>query len=552
MKHKVTAFFICAMMIAGMIYPVHAEIQQTEITFLREENTIVVEGIAEPGEEILATVYTAEEKLENREFPQLQGQEQMTAKSDGSFRIAVPFFAPSGNYLVYVGGNATEKTKEQTIYCINEVYLDQTLMKLNSASEETFGKLLEKVMNELEIPAEDFETLKKPEAFYKILYKRKPEILSRENLPEFRAMAAEIAACCALDQGTAKDAVKYGELLNLKKLESFEEFSALTAEKREEITHGLKGCGAESAKELAPVFDEAAVVGVILAQNPLKMESALRKYQIKAGITSVFDKILKLPQSKRYGIYSNCGQQKANTYTELAQVLERAYRAEKNDGSQSGGRPGGGSGGTGGGGSVSGTASGSVGEVPKEPQEQACPQAPFTDLTEVRWAEDAILFLYGKGMVNGVGEGRFEPGRPVSREEFVKMLMIAFELSYDGEKTGFEDVLQDRWSFPYITAAVHYGIAKGFDGYFQPEAQITREDMAVLLTRTMQTVGRMPKPVREFKSFGDWGQVSEYAKDAVEYLYSCNLLSGKENHRFEPKMAATRAECAAMLYRIIK
>ena len=84
----------------------------------------------------------------------------------------------------------------------------------------------------------------------------------------------------------------------------------------------------------------------------------------------------------------------------------------------------------------------------------------FSDIKSVSWAEEAILSLAEKGVISGRADGIFAPNDNMTREEFVKLVVLAFELSAEGE-SNFADVEYDKWYAPFINAAVSNGVVKG-------------------------------------------------------------------------------------------
>lgn len=155
-------------------------------------------------------------------------------------------------------------------------------------------------------------------------------------------------------------------------------------------------------------------------------------------------------------------------------------------GSGSGSRPAGG--GSGGGGGTSPR----LPESSDRPQPTAKPEdpnAPFADLGQAAWAGEYILGLYEQGVVSGKAEKAFMPLDNVTREEFVKMLALVFEL--ETEKTGaFSDVEAGAWYAPYVGGAWRAGLVNGVaDGVFGVGQNITRQDMAVMTWRAAEAAG---------------------------------------------------------------
>ncbi|MDO4743684.1 MAG: S-layer homology domain-containing protein, partial [bacterium] len=62
----------------------------------------------------------------------------------------------------------------------------------------------------------------------------------------------------------------------------------------------------------------------------------------------------------------------------------------------------------------------------------------FGDLSGYDWAKEAIANLAKSGIVSGKGNGVFDPGANVVREEFTKMIVKMFDLKGNSE-TKFDD-----------------------------------------------------------------------------------------------------------------
>ena len=129
----------------------------------------------------------------------------------------------------------------------------------------------------------------------------------------------------------------------------------------------------------------------------------------------------------------------------------------------------------------------------------------------------------------------------MTREEFVKILVLAMDLADDSPCENFSDVDEQAWYAPYITSAVNKGVINGQgEGIFGVGQIVTRQDMAVMLYRTI-----VKKDAHESSSeFSDIDTVSEYAKEAVKYMNATGILNGYEDGTFRPFNPVTRAETA--------
>ncbi|MDR1065486.1 MAG: S-layer homology domain-containing protein, partial [Oscillospiraceae bacterium] len=128
------------------------------------------------------------------------------------------------------------------------------------------------------------------------------------------------------------------------------------------------------------------------------------------------------------------------------------------------------------------------------------------------------------------------------------------DASHTDEKPAerFEDVLLGKYYSDAVAWAAENEIVGGVGGgRFAPDANITRQDLAVILTRYAEYKGLPLAALREYAAFSDDNAVSDYARAAVEACYRAGIISGKPNNLFDPKGEATRAEVAAMLHRFI-
>lgn len=174
----------------------------------------------------------------------------------------------------------------------------------------------------------------------------------------------------------------------------------------------------------------------------------------------------------------------------------------------------------------------------------------FTDMANVSWARDAINGLFDAGIINGKSDTLFAPNDTVTRAEFAKMLMGVFGLNSSAFTTSsFADVSTDAWYFQSVESAYNLGIINGVaDGYFDPNANITRQDMAVMVMRAATVSGTSVTATEDATTFRDEAQISDYAKDAVTTLQMAGIINGVSDYEFAPLENATRAQAAVILY----
>lgn len=176
----------------------------------------------------------------------------------------------------------------------------------------------------------------------------------------------------------------------------------------------------------------------------------------------------------------------------------------------------------------------------------------FSDLAAAPWAADAINYLAEKNIVNGVGNGCFNPMGEIRREEFVKLIVLALKLPGEDTEKRFSDVSEDAWYYECVTNAYALNIVKGVDfDIFGVGQSITREQMCAIIYRAMKLMDISIDDNENEMSFSDNGEISEYAYRAVEALYRGGVINGVGDNRFDPKGTATRAMASKMIYQLM-
>ncbi len=177
----------------------------------------------------------------------------------------------------------------------------------------------------------------------------------------------------------------------------------------------------------------------------------------------------------------------------------------------------------------------------------------FADMSDFKWAEEAVSHIYSLGIVNGDGDGNFSPRRGVSRAEAAKMLVLLMkkDVSNPPEYIPFEDVEKTSWSYPYIAAAYTNKVINGRSAnYFDANGGITRQEMAVMAWNAMKAMGFTDKGREQFE---DADEIAVWAKDAVEILGNYGIVNGRndgEGFSFAPTENINRAEAAMIIYNI--
>lgn len=303
-------------------------------------------------------------------------------------------------------------------------------------------------------------------------------------------------------------------------------------------------------EDITDTYKLANILYIINNSRVQVIEDNLKKYADSMGIDSSDEyekyRVLKDKDDVNKAICSELKKNPAHNTDDVIDIIDDAVRGNKKTTSSSKG----GSGGSGGGGSSKTGIAVSV-PVADEKNAEALPEVKptvFADMKEASWAESAVNAMTKSGIISGDEKGNFRPNDLMTREEFVKMLVLASGLHNSNAKCDFDDTLENKWYYSYIASAVENGIVKGLDeNNFGIGKNLTRQDMAVLCRRCVNELERK----NETTQFADDSEISEYAKDAVYELCSAGIISGMGDGMFKPQEFATRAQGAMIIYNLL-
>lgn len=178
----------------------------------------------------------------------------------------------------------------------------------------------------------------------------------------------------------------------------------------------------------------------------------------------------------------------------------------------------------------------------------------FDDIEGYEWAEEHILALYNKGVIDGTAKKQFSPQLTVTREQFVKMASALCSLPDEISDAGFDDVQKGAWYERYVNGAKQIGMISGkSEELFGIGESITRQDAAVILFNALKAEN--PEAVEGVQTdkleYKDAGDISSYALYAVSTLSKLGVLNGDTAGNFMPTANATRAEAAVMINKVL-
>ena len=180
-----------------------------------------------------------------------------------------------------------------------------------------------------------------------------------------------------------------------------------------------------------------------------------------------------------------------------------------------------------------------------------CPSAKFSDIKATDWYHESVDFALENGLFGGMSADKFAPNTAMTRAMLVTVLW-----RYEGQpSTGgstFSDVKSGQWHTEAVAWASKSGVVTGVGNQkFNPNGNITREQMAAILYRYANYKGIDTSMSAKLDGFPDGHKVSAYANDAIRWSVAQGLINGSDG-KLLPQGNATRAQVAAILMRFVQ
>ena len=485
---------------------------------------------------------------------------QMSTDKDGAFSASYKMTGKTGFYTAHINTENAEEDFTKQIKFTDEATVAEIMQQINicKSGDELFEYISKSEVSEnLNIDIAELEKIGSVKKACGYLigsgteYKTAAEFMS--------ALSGKVILAGAAGRASYEESdaffKKYSADLKIEGTKRFEIYLAADEKLRNGIIDRVNAAEFKNEAEFSKMFEEQTVLESVKQVSGYgEVYDLLNENNDLLGLDfSTYNKI----KSKSTVMQKLAGED-YKSVSDLKSAFDEActarYKAENTSGS--------GSGGGGSSSSSKGSSTGSVGGIVKRDNgTQAVDNGTknddktdenkdkFPDLTGYEWVKKAVEYLYDKGVVSGDENGNFNPKSAVTREQFVKMVVAAANLS--AAETGgvsFTDVEKGAWYESSIYAAVGAGIVSGYpDGSFGVGKEITREDMAVLLKRMLDKTG-MTGGNGGGDEFADSAEISEYARESVLYMRSAGIINGFDDGEFKPKQNATRAEAAQMLY----
>jgi len=140
----------------------------------------------------------------------------------------------------------------------------------------------------------------------------------------------------------------------------------------------------------------------------------------------------------------------------------------------------------------------------------------FTDTTN-----NHIITLASKGIIEGKGNNSFDPKGELTRAELATLLVKALNLKIN-TNAKFTDVKSSDWFYNYVLTAKVAGIVNGTgNGIYDPASKVKTQDAMIMISRVMELY---KGSINKATVLG-FDNTSDYAKKNISHLVSLGFVS---------------------------
>lgn len=176
----------------------------------------------------------------------------------------------------------------------------------------------------------------------------------------------------------------------------------------------------------------------------------------------------------------------------------------------------------------------------EQPQGDMNVSIPFTDVASDAWYYNVVSQAYGKGLISGMSDIEFSPESSVTGAQLIMMLYRADDNTVSEQTSG-------NWYDEAVDWAKEKSIISNNNGWtFDANADLTREQMMILLYNYLQYKGNDLSALDDLSSYTDSSEISAYAENAVKALVGKGIIEG-DGETLRPLSSLTRAETAVIL-----
>ena len=181
----------------------------------------------------------------------------------------------------------------------------------------------------------------------------------------------------------------------------------------------------------------------------------------------------------------------------------------------------------------------------KEQQEESIEKTPtitFTDISS-HWAKEMIEDIATRGIITGYSDETFKPNAPITRQHVAVMFTRAFAFTLQRDPKAFSDLPTNHPYFDAINTMYRAGIFDGTNDKFNPEANMTRAQMAKVLVLAL---GLNTNGTSTFRDVPE----NHWAQDYIASLADHGIALGDKGN-FKPEEPLTRSQFVVFLYRAL-
>lgn len=178
----------------------------------------------------------------------------------------------------------------------------------------------------------------------------------------------------------------------------------------------------------------------------------------------------------------------------------------------------------------------------------------FKDISD-SYVKTEIEALYKDGILEGMGQGLFNPKGKMNRAQLSAVLVRSLNLQEDKENAkNFQDVPQNSWYAGYVGSLAKTGITEGTSKTtFSPSKNVTKQELAAFYIRALG-LEEKAKELKIEPDFSDKDKVALWAKDYVGLAFHLELITGTKNKdntfKFDPTMEVDRELLASATYKL--
>lgn len=174
------------------------------------------------------------------------------------------------------------------------------------------------------------------------------------------------------------------------------------------------------------------------------------------------------------------------------------------------------------------------------------------DVPSGQWMTDAVAFVAAHGLFNGTAEGKFSPETGMTRSMLTTVLH-RLELAPAGSGVSFTDVADGQWYSGAVSWGAEAGIVSGVGGgRFDGDREISRAELVTMLYRYAGHIGLDTSAAADLSAFTDSEAVPGWSADAFAWAVSTGIISGSDDGELLPTASATRAQVAKVMMELVK